>query len=52
MSVQYTAGITDEGYMVISFSSSHGGVDIEKIILMGIAVVEKEIKEKSDNNRE
>ncbi|NLD38765.1 MAG: filamentous hemagglutinin N-terminal domain-containing protein [Desulfatiglans sp.] len=51
MSVQYTAGITDEGYMVISFSSSHGGVDIEKIILMGIAVVEKEIKEKSDNIR-
>jgi hypothetical protein len=51
ISVQYTAGITDEGYMVISFSPSHGNVDIEKIILMGIAVVEKEMKEKPDNIR-
>ncbi|MBN1904816.1 MAG: hypothetical protein JW927_06935, partial [Deltaproteobacteria bacterium] len=51
MSVQYTAGITDEGYMVISFSSSPGGVDIEKILLMGMTVVEKETKKKADEIR-
>jgi|GEM_PF-1100559 len=49
ISVQYTAGITDEGYVVISLSSSGGNVDIEKIILMGITVIEKETKKKADD---